>query len=354
MDNFLEQEQTAKYLDMARAIGRDVPLIDAHVHASEVIFEQAQHAAAVDPSGIWSATGRPYVPPASGPARIAPIDDTAAKLSGEMRARVSRMAFTRAYEHTGPVVLEQHMALAGLSHVLLLPVAREDNAIGDQMQRLDTLRGGDERFLLAYSLRPGGETQDVGAEIGAAKEAYGITAVKLHPNISNFDVVDNRKWVEQALAACDQLALPVVLHGGRSPIYPDSRRSRNAVLANLSQINWGVTRGAVVLSHFGVYGFSAGEVEAEQAALLDGLLARHDNVMVDTSGLSYDVLKMMLPRVDGARVLYGSDAQYFPMWQSVVLLLHALTENQLPVEASFVRMASENVITHLGLRAEAE
>ncbi len=340
MDDFLDQEQTAKYLDMARAIGRDVALIDAHVHASEVIFEQAQHAAAVDPSGVWSTTGRPYLPPVSGPARIAPIDDTAAKLSGQMRARVSRMAFTRAYEHTGPVVLEQHMALAGLSHVLLLPVAREDNAIGDQMRRLDTLRGGDERFLLAYSLRPG-EQQDVGAEIGAAKDTYGITAVKLHPNISDFDVVENREWVERALATCDRLALPVVLHGGRSPIYPDSNRSRNAVLKNLGHINWSVTGSAVVLSHFGVFGFTAAQVEAEEAALLDDLLARHDNVMVDTSGLSYDVLKMMLPRVDGDRVLYGSDAHYFPMWQSVVLLLHALTENQMPVEATFVRMASQ-------------
>ncbi len=351
--DFLDKEQTETYLEIARSIGRSVPIIDAHVHATEVIFAEASYEAAPDDSGVWSATDRQFSPPISGTTRLSSKEEETAKIRDPLRARVSQMAFTRTYQHSGPTVLEQHMHLAGVTHALLLPVARRDAPIGEQMSMLHRFRQADRRFLLAYSLMPQTGEEDLEDEISSAKDEFDISAVKLHPNISDFDVGENRAWMEQALVACGELRLPVIVHGGRSPIYPDRKRSHHAALENLQYIDWSATKEKVVLSHFGVYGYTRDEIERGQTVLLDKILNRHDNVVLDTSGVGYKVLDHMLSHLDHGRIIYGSDALYFPMWQGIVLLLHALQDLSKSFEESFVRIASENPINHLKLLKES-
>lgn len=347
--DFLDKEQTDAYLEVARSISRSVPIIDAHVHATEVIFAKASYEAAPDGAGFLSATNRQFIPPISRRVRLSSIEEETAKISDPMRARVSQMAFTQTYQHSGPTVLEQHMHLAGVTHALLLPVVRRDAPIGKQMSMLHRFRKADRRFLFAYSLMPQQNEEDLENEILSAKDEYGISAVKLHPNISDFDVRENYAWMERVLVACGELRLPVIVHGGRSPIYPDRRRSHHATLENLQSINWSATKEKVVLCHFGVYGFTRDEIERGQMALLKKILDQHENVVLDTSGVRYDVLDLMLSRLDRGRIIFGSDALYFPMWQSVVQLLHALQDLSGSVEESFIQIASENPINHLQL-----
>jgi predicted TIM-barrel fold metal-dependent hydrolase len=351
--DFLDREQSETYLEIARSIGRSVPIIDAHVHATEVIFAETSYEDAAEASGVWSATDRPFSAPVSGTTRLSSKEEETAKISDALRARVSQMAFTRTYQHIGPSVLEQHMRLAGVTHALLLPVARQDAPIGEQMSMLHRFAQADPRFLLAYSLRPQAGDGSVEDEIASARDDFGISAVKLHPNISDFDVEENHAWMEEALAACGALGLPVIVHGGRSPIYPDRRRSHHATLENLRHVDWSATKDTVVISHFGVYGYTRDEVDRGQLALLDEILDRHENVVLDTSGVGYEVLHHMLSRLDHKRVIYGSDALYFPMWQGIVLLLHVLKELSNSFEESFVRIASENPVNHLKLLKES-
>ena len=78
----------------------------------------------------------------------------------------------------------------------------------------------------------------------------------------------------------------------------------------------------------------------DQAAL-SALLARHDNLVTDTSGLDYPVLVAMLRRLDPARVVFGSDALYTPMWKSLVMVLRALEAAGHDPVACFPSIAGE-------------
>ena len=65
---------------------------------------------------------------------------------------------------------------------------------------------------------------------------YDVKAVKLHPNISRIDPATSHgmERVESILGACSRARLPLIVHGGRSPILGDDRTS-HAVLGTSSR-----------------------------------------------------------------------------------------------------------------------
>jgi predicted TIM-barrel fold metal-dependent hydrolase len=150
------------------------------------------------------------------------------------------------------------------------------------------------------------------------------------------------------LAACDGLQLPLVVHGGRSPILGDSPAADHAVLAKLETIDWSTSNASVVVSHFGVYG-CPGDVIPAQAERMNALLARYANIVTDTSGVDYAVLTYLLRTVNHDRIVFGSDAMYTPMWKSIVQLLRALETVGPNAESSFVKIVSTNPRHYLGL-----
>jgi hypothetical protein len=99
----------------------------------------------------------------------------------------------------------------------------------------------------------------------------------------------------------------------------------------------GVVRDAIVLL----------ELEDRRGRRLDRLLARHDNLLTDTSGVDHAVLGTLLRRIEHQRIVFGSDALYHPMWKSVVQLACALEGLGCDVEESFIAIASTNARRHL-------
>jgi predicted TIM-barrel fold metal-dependent hydrolase len=213
------------------------------------------------------------------------------------------------------------------------------------------LSGGDRRLPLGYSVPNTVPKDAVPDDLRAAALRYGPRAVKLHPNISGIDLqtIEGVDRVESILAACSAARMPLIVHGGRSPILDDEHARNFASLENLERVDWSRSREGVVIAHFGVFGCAGEEVSTIGLPTLKRILKRHDNVFVDTSGVTFDVLLEMLRGIDHGRIVFGSDALYFPMWKSLATLIHALSEIAVPVEESLARIAGHNARGHLRL-----
>jgi hypothetical protein len=347
----LDVAEIKRYLDLAENVGRTWPAIDAHVHATEVIFHELEYRTVPGENGVRSAAQGPFRPPRLAPLRLTDPSRAASGFDARARNRASRLSFTSAYQHIGRRVLLEHMGLARISVALLLPVAPRDGPVEDQMTTLHGLHGGDERFPLGYSVPNSIPNSEVARDVEAASAAHDVKAVKLHPNLSGIDFqsVQGMERVESILEACGRARLPLIVHGGLSPILDDERASRHSVLQNLQRVDWGRCTEHVVIAHCGVFGFGAEENGAQSIPLLRRILSRHDNVLVDTSGLSFEVLVQMLRSLDQTRIVFGSDALYFSMWQAVVTLLRALETVGSPLEESFAQITSRNARTYLRL-----
>lgn len=349
----LRVSEIQRYLELAQAVGRSFPLVDAHVHATEIVFRQIQYRKGTKAGEILSAVDRPFEPPRIAPLRLTDATGVARRFDAKTRNRASRLLFTNAYEHIGRQVLLAHMDLGRVDRALLLPVAPRDGAVDEQMTALLAFRGRERRLLLGYSVPNAVPSPEVAADVERAVATYGARAVKLHPNLSGIDLdqASGMERVESIMAACGRARLPLIVHGGRSPILGDEAASHHAELRSLERVDWGRSAECVVIAHCGVFGYPKGESVADGLPILKRILARHENVLVDSSGLDFGVLVEVLKSLDDERIVFGSDALYFPMWQAVVTLLHALAAVGRPLEDSFARIASRNARSRLRLDA---
>ena len=344
----LSKEQVAAELARARTLAGAGGIVDVHVHATEVI----EGAGGYDydaVAGVYTHGGRAFASPALTALRLHDEPGVVDGVPDATKNRLSAAMFRQAYTATGPAVLRAHMELAGVRAALLLPVARPTHAVGDQMDVLRKCRDAGVGLHLAYCVPAGVAVDDVPAALEAAVADFGICAVKLHPNLSDIDLGTRagRARAEAILRASARLELPVIVHGGRSPILGDAPAAEHALLAKLDTIDWTASGARVVIAHLGVYGCRAGEL-AEHGARLSAMLARHERLMTDTSGLDHGVLAALLGRIDLDRVLFGSDALYTPMWKSVVTLLRALEAAGRDSAVWFPALASGNA-RRLGL-----
>jgi predicted TIM-barrel fold metal-dependent hydrolase len=347
----LSVSEVQRYLDLAGEIGKSSPIVDVHVHATEVIFRQIQyHSDPAEPEVLHGGDGA-FQPPRITALRFGDPSRAAARFDAATRNRVSRMLFTAAYQHTGHRVLLEHMRLACVDVALLLPVAPPDGGVTDQMTLLAALRGDRGPLAIAYSVPNTVPTDEIARDVAQAVAAYGACAVKLHPNLTGIDLrtASGVERAESILAACGLQALPLLVHGGRSPILEDDRASSHAILANLERVDWSGSAAPVVIAHCGCFGCSPGEIAGQAMPALRRILDRHANVSVDISGLTLPVLIEVLRQLDQHRIVFGSDALYFPMWQAVVSLLHALGIAGYPPAESFALIAGRNPRVLLGL-----
>jgi predicted TIM-barrel fold metal-dependent hydrolase len=184
--------------------------------------------------------------------------------------------------------------------------------------------------MIGYSIPPEVPAEDFGVHLNEIRAQYLIAAVKVHPNLSNIDLSrgEGVARLEAILTACGSLRLPVVVHGGCSPILGHVPAAEFSALDNLSDVNWSATGHSVVIAHFGIYGCNATKPIVGAIDSLNRLLEKYPNLMVDTAGVSPQIMRSALPLVDRNRVVFGSDALYHSMWQSLVVLADVLAENR--------------------------
>jgi predicted TIM-barrel fold metal-dependent hydrolase len=183
----------------------------------------------------------------------------------------------------------------------------------------------------------------VGSFIYAARKAYGVLAVKIHPNLAGLDPLASRgrESIEAALAAAGNLGLPVIVHAGRTPGIEPMESGDYAALSRLAEINWGVSSAPVIIAHAGCYGLEEGAAKA-QAPILERLFRRHSNLLADTSALPLQALCHILSMLDRNRLVFGSDALYQPIWKAWLVFLGALRQISSSPDDDLVRIASVN------------
>lgn len=339
-------EKVREYLDRIVRVAAEGPLSDMHVHPFEVMYRDIQYRKDLKTPGVFSSGNSPYIPPVIGPISdrmsSANADPT---VRSELKKKMALLNARHLYAHTGPIVLGDHMAISGTSRMLLLPVSRNGESKFAQMDLMVEMFGDDGRYSFGFCVPNDIPEENVSQVVGEAVDRYKIIALKIHPNISGIDLSEaiNIGRVESLLHASRDHGLSVVVHGGLSPDLFQEEFTALATLDKLKRIDWGITDQTVVIAHAGCFGYSAMQADSEVLPELDSLLDHHDHLVVDTSGINADVIELVLTRVDLDRILFGSDALYFPTWISLVRLLSILDKWSSSPEETLYCLAGTNV-----------
>jgi hypothetical protein len=313
------KEEVLKYLDCVKSLKKVCPLIDIHVSPFEVIFNSFHYVPNPHHEGVHSLDSGLYRPASAESLRVETLlSESSRERLDSVPAKLSLMLYRKFYAHIGPRVLGDHMRLSGISRSLLLPVVQTDSEGEEQLRLMFKIYGGDRRFILGYCVPNAVSNKDILTVVKAAVSKYRIGAIKLHPNITeiNLSTVAGKNRVENILEACRVTGLPLVVHGGLSPVLKNPNSRGYAALSNLCQIDWSITSACI--------------------------LSTHSNVMVDISALDLGALCLILEKVDRDRIVFGSDAFYFPQWSAVVKLLHALKATVSDTEEAFIKIAGKN------------
>jgi hypothetical protein len=342
----LDLETVIRYLDMSKKIGSSCELIDVHAHPFELIYDDIQYNFTPESAGILSVDGKRYVKPA--PTEMVFVPEEIEKKIPDVRLRqlFAAASVRRCYSHVGPRVFLDQMSLTGFSRSLLLPVARAENSGISQFERTVPLYGDCDSLAMAYCVPDEVENDQITSLLSDKLRQHNIRAVKIHPGISHIDSSSSHgiARIESILAACCEFRLPILIHSGRTPLPDGSGASEYGVIENLENVDWRSTDQPVVLSHGGAYGCKTNEVQEHVLPILCKLLERCDNMRIDTSGLGFEIVMALLKRVDQDRILFGSDTLYEAQWVAVVKVLHALTALGVPVEETFIQIASTNPV----------
>jgi predicted TIM-barrel fold metal-dependent hydrolase len=343
----IDRPQVLSYLRLAQEVAKSHVLVDAHAHASEVVFGSA--AAQIVEMPYASSKHSPVDANVNA---IRELDSgDLCCVSPAVRNRSSEAVFAAAYRHAGVMSFARQMEISHVSRVLLLPVAPMTGDVADQMQLLKNFRAADPRFHIGYSV-PGNVPLDrITINITEAIRCFEINAIKIHPNLSRINSV-SRSGVERIhaiLHASKQLRLPVIIHGGRSPILEQTDASQFATLESMELIDWATTTSTVVMAHCGVYGYSHAEALSGVIPRLQKLLSRYRNLSIDTSGVPSGLLTDIFRLVDHERIIFGSDALYSPIWRAMAITLHAISMAKAPAQKTLAKIASFNPAVQLGL-----
>lgn len=344
----LSVEQVERYLSEVRDVCAGETTFDIHVHATEVIKSKPVYGPMID--GVLSASDdKAYKPPVLTNVRVSTAEEQTA---GRMQNRLSEMAFTRAYTHTGPRVVADQLDLAKVNNAVFLPVDNGRQPVAEQMQIIKFCCETDQRFVAGYCVPNDVPDEALAAELTRVREEFSVRLIKVHPNISGLDITtaQGQNRLHRLLRACDDLELPVLIHGGCSPILGDAPARTYSAINNLEAVDWSLTRSPVVIAHFGIYGCqccASTQTSDAERKLLE-LLETHEHLYTDTSGVSYAAIERMLSLLEPERVVFGSDAFYVPVFRQLSLVAHALTVLGKGLE-NIKPMLCDNPKTILGL-----
>jgi predicted TIM-barrel fold metal-dependent hydrolase len=340
----MEISEVSKYIENIREIKGSNALFDLHVHPFDVFLNDFIYARNREYCNLYSANDSPYSAPRLSE-RIAE-DKSACRrthLDSGLMMKVCSLNIRKAYCHTGPKAIDDQNALCFLDKVLLLPVMRTGD-LDDQLALMTEMFGDDDNFLFGLCVPNAVPDDEINMYVEGAVNKYNIRAIKIHPNITGIDPAlgPGRERIENMLAAARANSLPVVIHGGKSPLLEGSEAASYGTLHNLQDIDWGVTDTPVVIAHAGLYGHDFPEISEYILPMLIKMLDRNSNLFVDISGLPSEPLSLLLKSVDMDRVVFGSDAFYDAPWKVAVRLLHALKGLNTFYEESFLKITSHN------------
>lgn len=352
----LSKEEIVKYLDCVKNLGKNYPLIDLHVSPFEVIFNEFQYFPNPKYKGIFSMQSAQYKPPSIEPLRIdSPRGKSLLKKNKTVPVNLSLMLYRKFYAHIGPKVLLASMSLSGISKCLLLPVVQPNSDGEEQHRMMFNIYKDDDRFLFGYCIPNTVNNKEILETVKNAHKKYEIKGIKLHPNIQkiNLSTKKGTKRIENILEACRVANLPLVIHGGISQVIRNKNSQCYATLGNLSQFDWSITHTPVIISHAGLIGYSHLEIR-DLIQQLKRVLSTYNNVMIDISALDVSALHTVLNHIDINRIVFGSDAFYFPQWSAVVKLFYTLRKISPHPERDFIKIAYQNplnsVLKKSGLR----
>lgn len=139
---------------------------------------------------------------------------------------------------------------------------------------------------------------DIAAQL-AEDTARGALGLKLHPIIQSTRLDDPRTL--EALQACSDLKMPVLIHSGVSNYYMGKEKSRNvptnARIANVEKVIRAFPTVNFIVGHAGL--FQVNEVCRRMKGL--------PNVYVDTSFQSPEAIVKLIKVFGGDKVMYASD-----------------------------------------------
>ena len=339
-------EKVREYLDRIDRVAAEGTLSDMHVHPFEVMSSDIQYQREAGSRGVFNAGNFSYTPP-----MIGPLPDSTGSIDSDPSGKqdlIKKMVLLHArrlYAHTGPVVMGDHMAISGVSRMLLLPVAANDDSRFGQMELMMKMFGNDERFSFGFSVPNHVPNQEIGRVVGEAVHRYGIIALKIHPNISGMDLTtaSGVERLEYLLQASKEQGLSVIVHGGLSPDLFKKELIGLGTLDNLSNVDWNLTDQTVVIAHAGSFGYSNERVKRGVLPKMELLLSKYNHMVVDTSGISLEIMKSVVSRIDIDRILFGSDALYFPTWVTLVRLMVSLENESSTPDEDFYGVVSVNV-----------
>jgi len=337
--------EVARCLALAREVGADHRLYDSHVHLTDVFDKDTPPIETLSSDPVLAGGFRQ---PCGFREPLLREQDS---LPPSMRREVSRMLFKEAYRHPSPLVLRQQMELAGISAVLALPVLHPEGDLDTQMRYLARCCDFLPDAILGYSAPVSEETDlpELVSLITRAKALYGVKAIKLHTNISRIDLASDRgrRHANSLIEACGSTGLPLIVHGGASPMLSPEPCCDFGRLERLASLDWHAAP-AVIIAHCGIYGCTQNEIET-CLPILRNLLSHQRNIFVDTSGLTSEPLELVTRSIGIERMLLGSDALYVPIWKAVVSAVHAFRQAGFSETDALLRVAGENPTRVLGL-----
>lgn len=343
----LPPEDCSRYLSLVREIRQTHLLYDMHVHPYEVLFDKFSYQACDCDSQVMTVGGRIYSAPSICNFKFPEIAEFDNDPKSQRLQDISIMLLKKVYACVGEQVFADQMDLVGINKVLLLPIAAESctaEQFDSRMRWVKQTYCNDDRFWSAGSVPQSVCAEELKSYIVDQKLVHRVKAIKCHPVVSGIDLstAGKKEWLEALLEACGQSHLPLIIHGGRNNPYWGGPRGNFGALENLSEINFSLSRSTVVLAHAGFHRCRVSDMEQHGLNLLQRILDHHPNVYVDISGLTLSQLQLVIRNVPPDRILFGSDALYSPQWEAVILTLHVLQKERLPLETTFIQYMSIN------------
>ena len=332
-------QKIEKYMEIINDVKRSGAIFfDTHMHPLEIIFDEFRYERNKAKKGVYSFGEEEYAPPFLSNVSEHVPDESSMKLFNKLAILTLR----RRYLHIGSKVLEDHMDFCGIDKGLLLPVAPAVGNADGLMRRVKNYYGEAERFVMGYSIPNTISDGDIEQDIANAREMYNAKVLKIHPNITGIDLRSSagKERVEKILSASGALGMPVVIHGGRSPVLPDMQCWEYAYIDNLRRIDFSVTQSPVIIAHGATFGCSDDECEEKVIPALKELLDKNNHLFVNTAGVSLRNLELIFRNIDSKRIVFGSDALYLTQWEGLAKIFHVMENLNMNIEENILSIAS--------------
>jgi len=155
----------------------------------------------------------------------------------------------------------------------------------------------------------------------------GAKGLKLHPNIQQVSLIDERTF--QVIDAFREFKLPILFHCGVSSYYPGKDRAREE--PQFGQIHYARD----LVKRYPDVSFVAGHAGMFQVNDVIDLLGKFDNVWVDTSFQPVGKIRQLLNTFGEDKILFGSDWPFGSRMTALKIMTKVCRGNEALAEKIF-------------------